>query len=256
MKSALILILLSLALVLPAVSQERRDWLKMTVEDATKTLNSSPWAQTQTETDTSEMFWSPTRPGTASAGQEQQVRVGAPLRDQQVRNNNRADRGALNQAVSVNYHVRFFSSKPIREALSRIVLFSNPEPGPGAIEQWQGFVDRDFGPFVVVTVSYDSTDRRLLGPTIQAFASATHNTLRNNTYLERSDGKRVYLMDYREPTADGLGAKFIFPRLLDGEPFLSSPKGSVRFVSEMASTVKLNVRFNLANMVVQDKLEY
>lgn len=256
MKGFIGAMLFSLVLVSPSLAQRDKDWVKMTIEDATKTLNASAWAQTQTETDTSEMFWSPTRPGTASAGLEQQVRVGAPVREQAARNNARADRGALNQAISVNYHVRFFSAKPIREAISRIVLLSHTEPGPNLIGQWQGFVDRDFGPFVVVTVSYDSSDGRFLGPAIQAFTTATHNTLKNGTYLERSDGKRVYLMDYRIPTGDGLGAKFVFPRLLDGEPFLPTAKGSVRFVSEMGSTVKLNVRFNLAGMVVGDKLEY
>src|SRR5687767_13853147 len=105
MKRFCCVLLFSLALTCPLFAQADKNWVKMTVADATKTLNVSAWAQTQTETDTSEMFWSPTRPGTPSGGQELAVRVGAPLRDQQARNNARADRGALNQAISVNYHV-------------------------------------------------------------------------------------------------------------------------------------------------------
>ncbi len=226
---------------------------QMTLTEANKMLRLSGWAQMQVETDTSEMFYTPTRMGTSA--------IGAPsarsVSDQQSRNNNRADRGALNQAISVNYYVRFFSSRPIREALSKVALASVVEPGPKMIDQWQSFVDRDFGPFVVITVGYDSEDGRLLGPSIQAFAGATADTLKNNTYLERDDGKRVYVMDYRVPSGDGLGAKFIFPRRLEnGDLFLKNPKGSVRFVADMSATVKLNVKFALSNMMVGDKLEY
>lgn len=226
------------------LAQANRDWTKMTVEDANKTLNSSAWGQTQTETDTSEMFYSPTS-NRRSRNSEQNVR-----------NEERIERGALNQALSVNYRVRFFSSRPIREALSRIVLASMTEPGPKALEEWQGFVERNFGPFVVVTVSYDAEDGRLLGPVIQAFASATHETIKKYTYLERSDGKRIPLLDYRPPGVDGLGAKFVFSRYLDDGPFLASPKGNVRFVTELSKDVKVNARFSVSNMVVDGKVEY
>lgn len=230
------------------------DWRKMAIEDAVKILTSSPWGQTQSETDTSEMFYSPTRPGTPSLLADTLM----PNRqsDQQIRNNNRADRGAYNQAVSVNYYVRFFSARPVREALSRIVLLNHPEPGPTLLRQWEEFVERDFGPYIVVTVTFGSPDGRVLGPNLQAFDSATASSLKNTTYLERNDGKRVYLTDYRPPGPDGLGAKFIFPRLVDGQRYLVQPKGSVRFVTEMGTAVKLNVKFNLAEMVVADRLEY
>ena len=255
MKGAGVAAFFALVLVSAALAQDDKKWVKMTIEDATKTLSSSAWAQSQTDTDTSEMFWSPTRPGTASIQTPASGRV-TPVGEQQERNNNRADRGALNQAISTNYNVRFFSSRPIREALARIVLVNHPEPGPRLLKEWQDFVERDFGPFIVLSVTCSSTDGRLLGPSLQAFNSSTSETLKNTTYLERSDGKRVYLIDYRPPLDDGLGAKFVFPRFLDGEPFLIAPKGTVRFVTDMRSAVKINVRFNVASMVWKDRVEY
>lgn len=237
-----------------AQRQGAADWIKMSIEEANKTLTSSPWAQTQTDTDTSEMFWTPTRAGNPSITEP--YNPPGRVREQQARNDNRADRGALNQAVSVNYYVRFFSSRPVREALSRVVLLNHPEPGPQLLKEWQDFVERDFGPFIVLTVTCSSTDGRFLGPAIQAFGGATPGSLKNTTYLERGDGKRVYLVDYRPPEADGLGAKFVFPRFLDGQPFLIAPKGSVRFVTEVTSAVKVNVKFNVANMIWKDRVEY
>lgn len=243
-----------LVLVSPIFAQGNKAWIKLTIEDAVKILNSSPWGQTQVDTDTSEMFFSPTKPGVGAL--EQDTLLPGRTREQQTRNNNRTDRGAINQAVSVNYYVRFFSSRPVREALARIVILNHPEPGPKLLNEMQGFVERDFGPYIVVTVTCGSPDGRYLGPAMQAFDSATGQTLKNNTYLERSDGKRVYLSDYRPPDSDGLGAKFVFPRYVDGEPFLISPKGSVRFVTEIGSAVKINVRFNLVNMIWKDRIEY
>src|ERR1041384_4220207 len=43
-------------------------WMEMSKKHAEELLNDSPWSQTQVDTDTSEMFFSPTRLGTASPG--------------------------------------------------------------------------------------------------------------------------------------------------------------------------------------------
>jgi hypothetical protein len=120
----------------------------------------------------------------------------------------------------------------------------------------QPFVERDFGEFVVVAVTFDSTDGRYSGPAIQAFGSATAETLKNKTYLERKDGKRIYLTDYRAPQTDGLGAKFVFLRGFEGVPFLNADSGSVRFYSEVSDKIKLNVTFKVADLIYKGNLEY
>ena len=217
-------------------------------------LNDSPWGKTQTETDTSEMFFSPTRPGSGMPGGAQADP--RAVREQQARNNERTGRGALNQAISVNYRVRFFSARPIREAFAKLFVLNNPNASAELVDDWKGFIERDFGPFIVITVNYDSEDGRLLGPAIQAFASSTKDTLKNNTYLERNDGKRVFLIDYRPPSSDGVGAKFVFPRLVESGPFLSTTNTFVRFVSDLPGNIKLNVKYDLRNMIFNDRLMY
>ena len=91
---------------------------------------------------------------------------------------------------------------------------------------------------------------------MQAINSGTTGTLKNTTYLERQDGKRVFLMQYSPPISDNLGAKFIFPRLVDGEPFLKSDSGSVRFFAQFNDSFKINMVYKVREMVFDQKLEY
>lgn len=239
---------------LAAPAQALKPWTGMSKKDAEKVLNNSPWGQTQTDTDTTEMFYSPTRPGTSSIGKSEVSKT--PPTNQQSINNRRADEGATNEAVAVNYHVRLLSAKPIREAISRMVMIENTQPAEDIAALMQPFVDRDFGQFIVVSVVFDSTDGRYSGPALQAFGSATADTLKNKTYLERKDGKRLYLMDYRAPQADGLGAKFVFERVPDGKPFINGDSGNFRFYSEVSDKIKLNVKYTIADLTYNGVLEY
>jgi hypothetical protein len=90
---------------------------------------------------------------------------------------------------------------------------------------------------------------------MQEINSAVAGTLKNNTYLERRDGKRLFLMEYKAPISDGLGAKFVFPRMIDGEPFITPDSGEVRFFSEMGKNVKLNMRFKISDMTFEGRFE-
>ena len=228
-----------------------KNWKEWTKAEADKILATSGWVQTQTDTDTSEMVYSPTNSGRSS--------IGAPTgrtTEQQGINNNRADRGATNQAVSVNYRVRLLSAKPIRQAFMREVAIEQKSSDKEFLDGLDAFVQRDFSEYVVVSVTVDSVDGRLLGPALQAFGSQRVGTLKNVTYLERKDGKRVFPIDYYPPSKDGLGAKFVFPRRVDERTFLGDDSGSFRFYSEVSPQIKLNVTFKLTDMKYEGKLEY
>jgi hypothetical protein len=228
-------------------------WMELARKDAERLLANSPWSQTQVDTDASEMFYSPTRPGTSAVAQ---TTTKGNVGTQQGINNNRADRGALNEEVHTSYRISFLSARPIRQAFAKMILSSEKEPNEQLTSQLQAFVERDFSPYVVIAVKVDSTDGRLLGPIMQAINSATTGTLKNTTYLERQDGQRVFLMQYNAPIADNLGAKFIFPRLVDGQPFLKSDSGSVRFFAQFNDSFKINMVYKVREMMYEQKLEY
>src|SRR4029078_6342173 len=105
-----IALLFSTLAVSAAVSFQKEDqWTKWTKKEAEKMLSESPWSQPQTETDTSEMFFSPTSDPTKSpkpTTEKDQARL--------------AD-GATNQSVNVKYMIRFFSARPVRRALIRLM---------------------------------------------------------------------------------------------------------------------------------------
>jgi len=251
-------LLISLFLIAVAAQQKARAWSEWSKEEAERILNDSPWAQTQIETNTSEMTYSPTS-GTAVAGTRTTGTPTTGMRSEQTeRNRNRAVEGAYNQAVSITYRVRFLSARPIREALAAMILLEQgkPELAAQVKSQMQQFVDANYHDYIVVTVDYEASDQRLTAKAFQDFGAAAAGTLKNNTYLERADGKRVFLMDYRAPIQDGLGAKFVFPRIVDERPFLNNDSGEVRFYSEVGPNVKLNRRFKISSMIYQGRLEY
>ena len=246
-----------LVLTVSVCLAQDQSWTKWNKAEAEKILNRSAWGQTQTETDTREMVYTPTGPPspTADPSSQRSERIRGATDRQEV-NDNRVAQGATNQPVSVNYHIRLLSARPVRQALMRVIELSQKEPDKKLLRDLQAFVDRDFSDYIVVAVAFDSTDGRYSGPVSQAFTSATPATLKNNTYLERKDGKRLYLMDYRGPINDGLGAKFVFPRFVDEKKFLSEDSGSVRFFSEVGGKIKLNVTFKMSDMMYNGQLEY
>jgi hypothetical protein len=227
-----------LCILSAAATAQKKPWTEWDKKEVDKILNDSAWAHVQHDTDVSEMMYSPTS---------------SPTSGNDSRRSSRESAGATNGAVDVAYRIRFFSAKPIREAFARTVLLSNPSIKPA---QLQNFVDGDYSESIVVAVVYESTERKFLAPVIETFGRATAATLKNTAYLERGDGKRVFVEDYAPPTTDGTGAKFVFPRLVDGRPFLHSETESVRFVVEFSAKIKISEKFKLSDMMYEGKVEY
>ena len=226
--------LLLVCALIPAVGAQKqmKPWTEWSEKDARKILDNSPWGKTQVETDTSEMFYNPGRSST---------------RDTQ---------GATNQATNVNYHIWFLSAKPIRQAFARVLEKQQKTPNPQLSESLRSFVERKFDEWIVVAVTFDSPDGRYSGPALQAFNSANTGLLKNRTYLELKNGRRLFLQEYKPPINDGLGAKFIFPRLVGDEPFITRSAEEVRFYSEVSDKIKLNMRFKIPEMMYEGQLEY
>jgi len=228
-KLAAILFLIAFFGFSAAGQKEDKPWMEWSSKEAQKILDNSPWGRTQIETDTSEMFYSPTAtPVTSSANATTQ---------------DRAAQGATNQATSVKFRIRFFTARPIRQAFVRLLESQNQLDKTNA-EKMHTWANLHTDDYIVVAVSYEATDRRYLGRVDQAFESAITSILKDNTYLERRDGKRIFLSEYRTPRKDGFGAHFIFPRMLNGEPFITADSGSIRFHSEYQNQSTLDPALN------------
>lgn len=212
-----------------------KPWNEWSKKEALKILDDSPWGKTQVDTDLAEMFYSPTAAVTDSR---------------------RVEQGASNQPVSLKFHIRFLSAKPIRQAFARMVELQQTSPNPQLSERLRGFANAESNDWIFVAVASESNEQRVSVPVMQIFRTATTEQLKNKTYLERKDGKRLWLHEYLAPTADGMGAKFSFPRLVNGEPFITADSGEVRFYSEVSEKIKINMRFKTSNMMYDSKLEY
>ena len=239
--SLLAALTLSAALATVAGQKKDKPWTDWSKKEAEKMLSDSPWAQTQTDTDTSQMFYSPTAdPRTMGTSSNDSSRLA---------------QGATNQSVSVNFHVRFFSSRPIRQALARLMALQR-QPPPDVLEKLKAFAELKSTNSIIVTVSFDSTDQRYSGVVMQAFNSAITATMKNDSYLQRADGKQLFLEEYVPPGKDGFGARFIFLREVNGQPFIADKSGEIHFSARYPNGIKVDRRFKIADMIYEGELEY
>ena len=238
-----IALLIFAALAATVIGQKQaKSWKDWTKADAEKILSSSAWGQIQTDTDTSEMFFQPTTDARTSGGRAPNA-------------NSRLEQGATNQETKVMYGIRFFSARPVRQAFVRMIQLRQ-KLEPDVNDRLDSFAELPSNDSIIIAVTVEGTDKRSLGKVMQVISSANTGMLKNQTYLERNDGKRLFLEEYVPPGKDGFGARFIFPRLVDERPFLTSEIHDVRFVSEFSSAIKLNMRFKVADMMMDGKLEY
>jgi len=239
-----------------ASAQKDKPWTEWTEKDANKELTDSAWSQTQKEL--SDVAPSSGTSGSAvTSAAQNQSGVSTVMNDaQKSASESGQNVGQKSGAVSINYYVGFLTAKPVRQAFIRIIELKTPNTPPEKVAERRTFVDRDFSDYVIVTLKVEGSDKKKLGPTMQFLGTADLNALKATTYLERKDGKRLALMDYRAPTPESFGAaRFIFPRALDGKPFIDSSSGEVRVYIELGKT-KVIRRFKVADMMYDGKLEY
>ena len=186
----------------------KKPYTEWSEKEVLKLLNDSPWAQTHSFTDTSRTA-STQASGTTSA---------------------------IAEVINVNFRVRFLSAKPTRQAIVRFLeLQQKGKLSDQMATQLKAFAAADFPDYIIVTVVVESDKpSNMLQQANAALYKLTTTELKNNTYLVLNDGKRLFLQEYQPPRNDGLGARFIFPRLVNGTPFITESGGEILFHSELS----------------------
>jgi hypothetical protein len=239
----MLLVLAAIGVETVTGQKQPKSWKEWSKKDAEKILSDSPWSHLQVDTDLSEMFYQPTTDARTSGGRAPNA-------------NSRLEQGATNQETKLTYGIRFFSARPVRQAFIRMIQLQKRDLEPDVVDRMNKYAELPSTDSIIIAVTIEGTDKRSLGKAMQVIESAATGTLKNTTYLERNDGKRVFLEEYLPPGKDGFGARFIFPRMVDERPFLSTDFNDVRFVSEFGTTIKLNMRFKVSDMMLDGKLEY
>lgn len=245
MKRALFILTAILFIAGPATAQKEKPWTEWSEKEAGKILNDSPWGQTQTEGS------SEAQPSSSSAVTQT---MSARREDQRISAASNVESGETKTRALINYRVRFLSAKPVRAAFVRMIELQGA--APERVAELRTFVDRDFADYIVISLSVDGNDRKRVSSATEEISAAEEAVLQKNGYLERKDGTKLFLTNYRAPTKDGLGAKLVFPRSVNGKPFIEPGTGEVRFVLEMGKTIKLSRKFKVSEMMYEGKLEY
>ena len=221
-----------------AAQLDKKPYTEWSDKDALKVLNNSPWSQTQTITDSSQAFIAP---GTTPQP-----------------NSSRNSGSRSSDIVNVNFRVRFFSAKPVREAFCRLIELQMKEKLSDAAQaQLKTLMDTEFKDHIVISIDADSSSESKKAREVAAFLrKTTTSDLKNTTYLQVKGGERLFLQDYQPPSRDGFGAKLIFPRLVNGEPYIKAESGEIFLRSELSDLVNLSVRYKVKDMMYNGKLEY
>jgi hypothetical protein len=236
MKKLLILLLALYLVVSSAVAQTKlKPWKEWSKTEAEKVLNDSPWAHPQVDMDLTD----PNR-----LNRSRVVGIG-----------NEDARSRLNEE-RVAYYIRIYSARPIRQAFIRLLQLQQPNIDSETLARMNAFAEKQPEDSIVMAVHVDGPDTKPIEKVMQVLRTESTGTLRSVSYLERSDGKRVYLTQYVPPGRDGVGARFIFPRKLDGRPFLNSTFASIRFISELGSSIKFDMIFKVKEMLMDGEVEY
>lgn len=245
MRCVLFILTAILFIAAPASAQKDKPWTEWTEKEAAKVLNDSAWGQTQTElAEAAELTSVQAVTQTTAARRE----------DQRLSAANSVESGESKARASINYRVRFLSAKPVRAAFVRMIELQGATPE--RVAELRTFVDRSFADYIVISLAIDGTDRKRLGPSTEELKTADEATLQKTAYIERKDGVRLFLTNFRAPSQDGLGAKFVFPRVVNGKPFIDAGTGEVKFVLEIGKTIKINRKFKVSEMMYDGKLEY
>ena len=245
MERSLIILLAILFIAVPASAQKTKPWTEWNEKEAAKILNDSAWGQTQTELAEAAEPTSVSAVSQTTAGRRE---------DQRISSASAVESGESKTRASLNYRVRFLSAKPVRAAFVRMIELQGANPE--RVAELRPFVDRDFGDYIVIALSVDGTDRKRLGPSTEEIKNAEEAALQKSAYLERKDGSKLFLTNFRAPAQDGLGAKLVFPRVVDGKPFIDANTGEFKFVLEIGKTIKINRKFKISDMMYEGKLEY
>lgn len=162
------------------------------------------------------------------------------------------------------HYLRFqwFSARPVRMALARMALAQNSEIDREGLNQFA----TETMPDAVIALVLDSSPpgSGLLRSIQRSLQEWTLEEASEETFLQVGKTK-VPLKDYRPPQGDGTGAKFIFPRTLEGgKPLLDPAQKDVRFQTHVRiprrgggqESLRVRLKYKLKDMQFKGQLEY
>jgi hypothetical protein len=160
------------------------------------------------------------------------------------------------------YYVRFLSARPIREAYARIqqIQHGYDKMSPREKLQFEAAqlpnLDLDVSKWIVLSVSFRSNDPNEESSVRRFFQSETAKTLKTKAYLSTSSCPQVELSAYFSQREESVGAKFVFPRAVNGVPVLTKESQNItlELLDVPGTSARLRSTFAVKPMIVDDQL--
>jgi hypothetical protein len=212
-----------------AAATQQEPLPKLTLAQAIQVLNSSPWARQETYTKVISGI------GSGVSGEKE---------------------------IFNTFYVRIISALPVRGALARLQQIQYGYDGlpKEAQLRFDGYAASEllsgFGDWIVVAVSFRSNDPNEESNVRRFFQKQTAETLKNKAFLSTEQFSQVRIRAYFAPRDEGIGAKFVFPRQIDGVPIVSQMSKSMAFelLDVPAASPRLRASFAANQMVVNGQL--
>jgi len=224
--------LISTVIAAPLLADDacRKPFSKWNAKQARKWLTDSPWVKQMTLAHIAQSSALDENAGSGQSG------MGSPRTAVDPPRGYGADKGSGmhgEKDIFYAYTVRLFSALPVRQAYLRLAQLDRDydEMSPDQKQAFDSSMSQALATGtqdIVVTLDFESNDRKLLMEVNRQLRQATRETLNQQAYLISDHLGRIYLKDYVPPSGDGAGARLVFPREIDGEPVVLAKDKQVK----------------------------
>lgn len=161
------------------------------------------------------------------------------------------------------FYVRFLSARPIREAYLRIQQIQHnydhftDEEKKRFDSLTRPNLDMDTSRWVVVTIAFRSNDPNEESSVRRYFQAQTKETLKTRAFLSTQRFPQVEIAAYFPPREEGVGAKFVFPREVNGVPLTIGNDDRITFelMDVPGANPRLRSTFSTKAMVVDSEVK-
>ena len=162
-----------------------------------------------------------------------------------------------------SYTVRLFTALPIRQAYIRMVQLMNNYDGMKESEQvefdkrFQPALHMDTSKQVIVNLDFSTNDNQLRLDVQRTLQQTTADQLKQSAFLISDRFSRIPIEAYYPPSPDGTGAKFCFPRQVDGQPVATPEDKDLKFELYVPGTDhKVFVSWKVSKLMFDGELAY
>ena len=155
------------------------------------------------------------------------------------------------------FFVRFLSARPVREALARALQIKAGYDGLSEPQRRRidlglaGGLALDVSRWIVVAVSFRSNDANLESMVRRSLELESQDSMQTRAFLSTARHPQIQLKAFFPPADDLIGAKFVFPRMLDDEPAISEEDKELTFELDLPSfDPDLRIHFTVPEMIV------